>query len=99
MDPARRMDRKDMVQDMVQDMAKDMARAPASLPLTASFALALAVTAGQARAQGSLEAAYTIAAARIPIGNATLSGSIGPNEYVISMSGRTSGLLRVLASG
>jgi len=76
-----------------------MARVRASQPLTAGFALALVVITGQARAQGSLEAAYTISAARIPVGNATLSGSIGPDEYVISMSGRTSGFLRVLASG
>jgi hypothetical protein len=78
-----------------------MARATASEPLATglAFALALTVSAGQAHAQASFEAAYTIAAARIPIGNATLSGSIGPDAYALSMSGRTSGLLRVLASG
>src|SRR5262245_25115744 len=89
MDPTRRMHRKDLA----------MARARASLPLTAGFALALAVMAGEARAQGGFEAAYTIAAARIPVGNAAILISIGPDEYVVSMSGRTSGPVRVLASG
>jgi len=64
-----------------------------------ALALALTVSAGQAHAQASFEAAYTIAAARIPVGNATLSGSVGPDAYTMSMSGQTSGLLRVLASG
>src|SRR4029453_5621498 len=78
-----------------------MARATAGEPLAAGLALALALTvsAGQAHAQASFEAAYTIAAARIPVGNATLSGSVGPDAYAMSMSGQTSGLLRVLASG
>jgi len=76
-----------------------MARARTSLSLTAGFALALAVMAGDACAQGGFEAAYTIAAARIPVGSAAISISIGPDEYVVSMSGRTSGLVRVLASG
>jgi hypothetical protein len=63
------------------------------------LAVTLAFIAGEACAQGGFEATYTIAAARIPIGSATLSGRIGPDEYVISMSGRTGGLLRVLTSG
>src|SRR5215475_13086828 len=77
-----------------------MARATAREPLAAlALALTLTVTATEAYAQANFEAAYTIAAARIPIGSATLSGSIGPDAYAMSMSGRTSGLLRVLASG
>jgi hypothetical protein len=78
-----------------------MAKTTASAPLAAGLALALVLTAsaGQVQAQASLEAAYTIAAARITIGNATLSGSISPDAYAMSMSGQTSGLLRVLASG
>jgi hypothetical protein len=65
----------------------------------AGATLVLALTAGQARAQAGFEAAYTIAVARIPVGSAAMTASIGAEEYVISMSGRTSGLARVLASG
>jgi hypothetical protein len=61
--------------------------------------LTLALTAGQAGAQGGFEAAYTIGAARIPIGSAAMTGSIGVDEYVISMSGAASGLARVIAGG
>jgi hypothetical protein len=61
--------------------------------------LALAFAAGPVRAQGVVEATYTIAAARIPVGNATMTARIGPGEYVISMSGRSGGLLRALARG
>src|SRR5262249_60764356 len=80
-----------------------MARARSSTPLTASLALIpaliLTVIAVQAHAQGGFEVAYTITAARIPVGSATLSGRISPEEYVISLSGRSGGLLRVLTSG
>jgi len=80
-----------------------MARARSTTPLTASLALIpaliLTVIAVQAHAQGGFEVAYTISAARIPVGSATLSGRTSPEEYVISLSGRTGGLLRVLSSG
>jgi Protein of unknown function (DUF3108) len=87
-----------------------MATATAKAPLAAGLALIwapvlapilapiLAGIAGQAHAQG-FEAAYTIAAARIPVGSAALSGRVGPEDYAASMSGRTGGLLRVLTSG
>ena len=76
-----------------------MARTIRSTLCAAGPTLALALTAAQAHAQAALEAAYTIAVARIPIGSAAMTGSIGTDEYVISMNGRTSGLARVLASG
>jgi uncharacterized protein DUF3108 len=76
-----------------------MAPSIRSTLFNAALTLALALTPGQARAQGGFEAAYTIAVARIPIGSATMTGSIGAEEYVISMSGRTSGVARVIASG
>jgi Protein of unknown function (DUF3108) len=75
-----------------------MAGTIGSALFAAGVTLALALT-GQAHAQAGFEAAYTIAVARIPIGNAAMTGSIGTDEYVISMSGRTSGLARVVASG
>jgi hypothetical protein len=80
-----------------------MARTIGSTLFAAGLTLAPALTAGQAHAQPSAQAdfkaAYTIAVARIPIGNAAMTGSIGADEYVISMSGRTSGLARVVTSG
>lgn len=76
-----------------------MARTIGSALFAAGVSLALALTARQTHAQAAFEAAYTIAVARIPIGSAAMTGSIGAEEYVISMSGRTSGLARVVASG
>jgi hypothetical protein len=80
-----------------------MARTIGSTLIAAGLTLAPALTAGQAQAQphtqAGFEAAYTIAVARIPIGSAAMTGSIGTDEYVISMSGRTSGLARVVTSG
>jgi hypothetical protein len=67
--------------------------------VTLGLALTHTLTSEQAHAQAGFEAAYTIAVARIPIGNAAMTGSIGTDEYVISMSGRTSGLARVVTSG
>jgi len=84
-------------------MARTVGSTPFAAGVTLATTLAMALTAGQAHAQGGsqtgFEAAYTIAVARIPIGSATMTGSIGADEYVISMSGRTSGLARVVASG
>jgi uncharacterized protein DUF3108 len=76
-----------------------MARTIRSTPFAVGMTLAVALIAGQARAQQGFEAVYTISVARIPIGSATMTGTIGTEEYVISMSGRTSGLARVIASG
>jgi hypothetical protein len=76
-----------------------MARTIRSALFAAGMTLALALTAAQSHAQIAFEAAYTIAVARIPIGSAAMTGSIGTDEYDISMSGRTSGLARVVASG
>jgi hypothetical protein len=67
--------------------------------VTLGLALTHTLTSEQAYAQAGFEAAYTIAVARIPIGNAAMTGSIGTDEYVISMSGRTSALARVVTSG
>ena len=68
--------------------------------LAAGLAFAPVVAAaGAALAQGKLEASYTISVARIPVGNITFSAGIGAADYTISMTGRASGVLRVLASG
>jgi hypothetical protein len=52
-----------------------------------------------ARAQGKFEASYGISVARIPIGSATATAEFGDADYLITMSGRASGMMRVLASG
>jgi hypothetical protein len=62
--------------------------------------LALLLTASDfARAQGKFEASYGISVARIPIGSATATAEFGAAHYLITMSGRASGMMRVLASG
>jgi hypothetical protein len=80
-------------------MARTIGSAFFAVGVTLGLALTHTLTSEQAHAQAGFEAAYTIAVARIPIGNAAMTGSIGTDEYVISMSGRTSGLARVVASG
>src|SRR5258705_3298100 len=60
---------------------------------------AAAVTHEPAIAQGRFEANYSISAARITIGNASVTAQIGETEYSGSMTGRGSGVLRILASG
>jgi len=52
-----------------------------------------------ARAQGRIEVDYAISFARIPIGNARMAADITDEEYKIALEGRTSGAMRVLASG
>jgi hypothetical protein len=58
-----------------------------------------AVTHEPAIAQGRFEANYSISAARITIGNASVTAQIGETEYSGSMTGRGSGVMRILASG
>lgn len=71
-------------------------RALLACTLPTAFASAAA---DHARADGLLEATYSISLARIPIGSATASADIGDGEYTISVSGRASGLMKVLTSG
>jgi hypothetical protein len=58
-----------------------------------------ALTYDLAFAQGRFEANYAITAARITIGNASVTAEIGETEYTASMTGRGSGVMRILASG
>jgi hypothetical protein len=68
--------------------------------MTAGGLLALLGTVpGTAQAQAKLEGAYTISVARIPIGSVTTSAEFGDGKYVMSMSGRAGGALRILAGG
>ena len=57
------------------------------------------VAAGEAAAQVKLATNYGITVARIPIGTDTASAEFTDKDYSITMSGRASGLLRILASG
>ncbi|MEA2905482.1 MAG: hypothetical protein QOI12_2869 [Alphaproteobacteria bacterium] len=71
----------------------------AMLAATSLLAVAFTASADRAEAQAKLEASYTISVARIPIGNVTASVEIGDGEYAVSMTGRASGVMRVLTSG
>jgi hypothetical protein len=65
-----------------------------------AFCLTVAgLPAASAHADGRLEAVYGISVARIPIGSATASVEVAAGEYTASMTGRASGVMRVLASG
>ena len=64
-----------------------------------SLCALLLATPGIARAQGKFEANYAISIARITIGSVTASADFSDAQYGISMSGRASGMMRVLASG
>jgi hypothetical protein len=57
------------------------------------------VLAAHAFAQGSIEAAYTISIARIPVGTLIASFIVNETEYSISGSARVSGAVRMLNNG
>ena len=63
------------------------------------LAILAAAAPGMAQAQGKFEANYTISLARIPIGSVTATAEFADAQYTMSMSGRASGVMRVLASG
>ncbi len=67
------------------------------LLLTAAWATSLAPQA--ARAEGKLEARYTISFAGIPIGKGQWSAEIGNDAYVMSAGGGASGLITALLDG
>jgi hypothetical protein len=69
--------------------------------LSALFLLVSVIVAGgdRAHAQGKIEVDYAITFARIAIGSAHMAADITDEEYRIALQGRTSGAMRVLASG
>jgi len=70
------------------------------LPLMLMLALAFGVAApAGARAQGKLEARYSVTIAGIPIGKGTWTVDITDTHYNSVASGRTSGLMRAFSSG
>lgn len=80
-----------------------MAHSRAARPLglsTGAFALLMAIGANDiCRAQGKLEAGYTISMARIPVGKGTWTVDIGAEQYITSANGNASGILSVLVTG
>jgi len=69
------------------------------LLLRAGIVACFWLAAGSAEAQVKLDTSYGISVARIPIGSDTASAQFSDKDYSITMTGRASGLLRVLASG
>ena len=70
-----------------------------ALLAAATVAVALAAAAAPARAQGRLDGLYTASLAGIPLGKGEWIVDIGDGQYSAAVSGVTTGLLRVFASG
>jgi hypothetical protein len=66
--------------------------------LLAVSALALA-GAGQAHAQAKLDARYSVSLAGIPLGSGSWVIDIAPDQYTAVATGRTSGLVKLIADG
>jgi Protein of unknown function (DUF3108) len=54
---------------------------------------------GDARAQGKLEARYSVTLAGVPFGQGSWTIDVGPDQYTAAVSGNTVGLVRIFASG
>jgi hypothetical protein len=54
---------------------------------------------GDAHAQGKLDGRYVVTLAGVPIGRGAWVIDIGDDQYIAAASGKTTGLLRVFASG
>src|SRR5262245_46908295 len=62
-------------------------------------AMAACFLCGGANAQGKLDARYVATLAGVPIGQGTWMIEIGDDQFTAAAIGRTSGLLRVFATG
>jgi hypothetical protein len=67
--------------------------------LALMFAAALSVAPGAARAQGKLEAHYTVSLAGIPIGKGSWVIEIADAKYSATANGTTTGLMRAFTGG
>lgn len=76
-----------------------LSRPPLRTAAAGALCALLLATPGIAQAQGKFEADYAISIARITIGSATATADFSDGQYGVSMSGRASGMMRVLASG
>jgi hypothetical protein len=70
-----------------------------SLVLALAAAAAFVLPAGPASAEGKLDARYTASLAGVPVGKGGWVVDIGTDQYLSAVSGVTTGLLRVFASG
>src|SRR5688572_22028693 len=66
--------------------------------VAAAYAGAVAA-AGQARAQGKLDARYVVTLAGLPIGRGAWVVDIKDGEFTAAASGATAGLMQVFSSG
>jgi hypothetical protein len=69
------------------------------LAIHSALPLMTVALADHARAEGNLDANYTISFARIRVGEITATVVIGPNEYAISARGRAGGIMKILVDG
>jgi hypothetical protein len=74
-------------------------RGPIRLFVGLSAALASSGFATSAVAQGKLEARYSVTLAGIPLGSGTWVIDIAPDQYTAVASGRTTGLVKLVADG
>lgn len=72
---------------------------PSQSLIALGLAAALSLLPLPARAQTGFDATYTLSMAGISIGKLNWRAQIGPSDYFLSASGRTSGILSVLVSG
>src|SRR3974390_985514 len=72
---------------------------PALAVVLLADSVAFGAGAGDAHAQGKLDARYTVTLAGVPIGKGAWVIDIADDQYTAAASGMTTGLLRVFASG
>jgi hypothetical protein len=67
--------------------------------LVAAVSLLALTAAGGAQAQSKLEARYTVSLAGIPLGSGSWVIDVAPDQYTAVASGRTTGLVKLIADG
>jgi uncharacterized protein DUF3108 len=67
--------------------------------LVAAVSILALTGAGGAQAQSKLEARYTVSLAGIPLGSGSWVIDIAPDQYTAVASGRTTGLVKLIADG
>ena len=67
--------------------------------LVAAVSLLALTGAGGAQAQSKLEARYTVSLAGIPLGSGSWVIDVAPDQYTAVASGRTTGLVKLIADG
>jgi hypothetical protein len=70
-----------------------------AIPAAGLILAAAAACAGPAHAQGRFEARYSVTIAGIPVGQGVWTGDIADDQYTTAVSGRVTGIARVLTDG